>query len=200
MTVPRIIELCVCFILAFFVIALISFLSLRPMLHECRSEVLTEWEAFLREVAARNKLLPGLIEAVRGFETGHGKLAAELLEARAISTRSPDPDKIVAAVDTIEDALRQVEKLVRARPEMDRYPPFAAHWEQIVRSTLKVNVMRNTYNKSARLYNRLLRAFPQNVLTTAFGFVPINEYPPSVRSSNDISGLAPPPEPLPRLP
>lgn len=183
MTVPRIIELCVCFVLAFVAITLISFLSLRPVLHECRAEVLAEWEAFLHEVSERNKLLPGLIEAVRGFETGHGKLAAQLLEARAISTRSTDPDKVVAAVDGIEQALRQVEKLVRARPEMDRYPPFSAHWEQIVRSTLKVNLMRTAYNKSARLYNRLLRAFPQNVLATAFGFVPINEYAP-VRSTN----------------
>lgn len=186
MAVPRIIELCVCFILAFVAIALISFLSLRPVLTECREEVLAEWQAFLSEVAERNKLLPGLIEAVRGFETGHGTLAAQLLEARAISTRSTDPDKIVAAVDAIEAALRQVEKLVRARPEMDRYPPFSAHWEQIVRETLKVNLTRKSYNKSARLYNRLLGVFPQSILATGFGFVPINEYAP-VRSKNGMN-------------
>ncbi|MCA1960805.1 MAG: LemA family protein [Desulfomonile sp.] len=187
MTVPRVIELCVCFILAFVIITLISFLSLRPVLSECRREVVSEWEAFLHEVGERNKLLPGLIEAVRGFETGHGKLAAQLLEARAVSTRSTDPDKIVTAVDGIEEALTQVEKLVRARPEINRYPPFSAHWEKIVRSTLKVNLMRKAYNNSARLYNRLLRSFPQNILAAAFGFVPINEYAP-VRSLNDING------------
>jgi len=188
MAVPRLIELCVCSILAFIAITLISFLSLRPVLMECRAEVLSEWEAFLHEVAERNKLLPGLIEAVRGFETGHGKLAAQLLEARAISTRSTDPDKIVSAVDGIEEALAQVEKLVKARPEMNRYPPFMAHWEKIVRGTLKVNLMRKAYNNSARLYNRLLRAFPQNVLAAAFGFVPINEYAPA-RSHNGVNGV-----------
>jgi len=186
MTVPRIIDLSVSFILAFVAITLISFLSLRPVLNECHEEVLSEWEAFLYEVGERNKLLPGLIEAVRGYETGHGKLAAQLLEARAISTRSTDPDKIVAAVDGIEEALDKVEKLVRARPEIDRYPPFTAHWEQIVRGSLKVSLMRKAYNKSARLYNRLLRAFPQNVLAAAFGFVPINEYAP-VRSKNSVN-------------
>ena len=65
MTVPRIIEFAITLLLAFLMMALISFLTLRPALKELRAEAGSEWEAFLREVRERNKLLPGLIEGDR---------------------------------------------------------------------------------------------------------------------------------------
>ena len=177
MTVSRIIEFCACFLLAFVVLAAISFMTLRPALQETRAEARLEWDAFIRAVNERNDLLPGLVEAVKGFEPGHGRLAERSLAARSIAMRAGDPDNIVASVDDIERSLTQIGRLVHAQPDLGRYTPFAGPWEEVRMISRRVAEKRSAYNKTARLYNRLLTPFPQNMLTTVFGFVPLSVYP-----------------------
>ena len=177
MTMSRLIEFSFCFLVALLVLTVISFLTLRPSLRELRSEAQGEWESFLRYVSERNELIPGLVEAIKGFEPGHGQLADELLAAQAMAMRARDPDRIVALVDEIERSLAQTERLVQARPELGQYPPFASRWAQVLQLGRRVAEARRAYNKSANLYNRLLRPFPQNILTTVFGYVPLNAYP-----------------------
>jgi LemA protein len=184
MSVPRIIDLAVCLLLVFVLTAVVSFLSLRPMLAEFRAGAKSEWEGFVREARERNRLIPGLVEAFQAFESGHSRLAAKMLEASAVSTRSDDPARIVAAVNEMETCLTQVERLLDSSPEMGRHTPFAGNWKKIERSTYRINLARQAYNKSARAYNGLLNAFPQNLLVTVFGFVPLGEYP-TVRTMAD---------------
>lgn len=174
--VSRIIEFCLAFLIAFLVITLVSFLSLRPALKALRAEAAAEWQGFLREVGERNQLLPGLAEAVRGFESGHGKLAAKLLEARAVSSRSSDPALIVASVRDIESCLVEIEKLLNAKPEIEQHAPFSGPWKKVVRITYRINVFRDAYNKSVRSYNRLINTFPQNLTAPLFGFFPLDAY------------------------
>lgn len=173
----RIIELLVCLLVAFAVITLVSFLSLRPTLKEIRAEAQAEWASFLRQVKERNELLPALVEAFKGVEPGHGKLTDKILEARSISMRSTDPATIVASVDDIDRGLKQIERIAESRPELDRYPPFVEQWKRALRVSRRIAYTRRAYNDSVRLYNRLLLPFPQNILTVVLGFVPLREYP-----------------------
>lgn len=173
----RYIELSFCLLVAFVILAAISFLTLHPTLKEVRTEAQSEWASFLRQVKARNDLLPGLVEAFRGIEPGHGRLVEKLLEARSVSMRSTDPPTIVASVDEIDRCLAQIEKFAVTQPELNKYPPFAAHWDKVASMSRGVTETRRAYNYSARLYNRLLTPFPQNLLTVVLGFIPLKEYP-----------------------
>jgi LemA protein len=177
MTLSRIVEIGVSFLTAFLLIALVSFLTLRPTLQEVRLEARTEWEGFLSTVKERNEALPGLVEAVRGFEPAYAKHAEKLLEARSIAVRSKDPGTIVASIDDMERQLKQIQKLAESQPGLGQHPPFAAHWKKVRSISERVALMRQSYNCSARAYNRLLTAFPQSLLTAAFGFVPLTDYP-----------------------
>lgn len=177
MSVARTIEFCCSFLLAVVVIAAISLLSLRPTLHAVRSEVKSDWEGFLQAVNERDSLLPTVIEAVKGVEPGLGKLAGKLLEARAVSMRSTDPDRIVLAVDEIDRNLGEIQKVVQSKPQLRAYPSFSQSWDRILTLTRGVKARREFYNKSVRTYNYLLTPFPQNLLTTLFGFVPLQPYP-----------------------
>ncbi|MBI5248520.1 MAG: LemA family protein [Desulfomonile tiedjei] len=181
----RIIEFCFSFLVSFLVLSVISFLTLRPALKEVRVEARAEWDGFIRAVKERNELLPGLTESVKGFEPGQTKLAERLLEARSISLRTSDPAGIVAAVDDIERSLVQIENLSRTRPGLDQYPPFANYWRKVVRQTHRISSLRSTYNSNVKFYNRLLAPFPQNLLTAAFGFVPLADYP-SPQTVSDV--------------
>lgn len=177
--VLRFIELGFVLLAVFLVVAAVAFALLRPTLKDVRSEVQNDWRTFLTEVRQRNDLILGLLESLRGFEADHSRLSEKLLEARAISTRSNDPNTIVRAVDQTEEYLERIEKLARSNPELRRYPPFDDYWARIVRSSQRVALVRVSYNSSARLYNRLLALFPQNLFTSLFGFVPVNYYPMS---------------------
>ena len=177
MPVSRLIEFSSCFLVALMVLTVISFLTLRPTLQEVRTEAKTEWDAFLLAVNQRYELLPGLVEAMKAFEPGHGRLVEKSLAARSVAMRSSDPDRIVASVDDIERYLDQMRRLVLAQPDLGRYAPFARHWKQVMMISRRIAATRNAYNKSATLYNRLLTPFPQNILTTVFGFVPLSVYP-----------------------
>jgi LemA protein len=174
---PRIIEFSVSVLAAFILLVGLSLFSLKPALTEFRTDAGSEWERFLSQVRERNRLLPGLVEAIRGYESGHGKLTEKLLAARAVSNASRDPKRVVRAVNEIETLLKQVEKLFRSRPALGRYPPFAGHWKKVVRLTARLNLTRRSYNKSVSAYNSLLRVFPQSLAAAVFGFVPLDRYP-----------------------
>jgi LemA protein len=177
MSLSRIIEFSFYVLVAFLILATLSFFSLRPMLRQVRAEAAAEWVDFMGAIKKRNEMLPGLIEAIRGFESGHGQLIAKLLETRSILMRPTGADGVVAAVDEMERRLIQVEKLVSAGSGLGGYPPFARQWKRVLKITQKVNRLRSDYYRSVRLYNGLLEAFPQNLVATLFGFVPLTVYP-----------------------
>jgi LemA protein len=177
MTPARVIEFCCSVLVAFLILVVVSFLTMRPVLQDVRLEAVAEWDGFLRAVRDRNEAVPGLVEALKGFEPGHAKLAEGLLEARSVSSRSSDPAGIVAAVNEIERHLLQIENLALAKPALYQYPPFASHWKKVTATTQRVTSMRRNYGAAAKLYNQLLTPFPQNLLATVFGFVPLENYP-----------------------
>ncbi|HMK34591.1 MAG TPA: LemA family protein [Desulfomonilaceae bacterium] len=177
MTLSKVIEICCSILVAFLILVLISFLTMRPVLQEVRLEAGSEWDGFLRSVRDRNEALPGLAEAIRGFEPGHARLAEGLLEARSVSLRSADPVGMVAAVDEIERLLMQIENLTLAKPGLSQYPPFLSQWKKVVTTSRRVAFNRKNYSNAAKVYNRLLMPFPQNILATVFGFVPLENYP-----------------------
>jgi LemA protein len=163
--------------MAFIIICVISFISLRPLLIQVRQETKRDWEKFEAAVQLRNKALPGLTEALRGFEPGHSKLVEEIIEARAVTMRPGNPDRFVAAVDEIDRRLEQVANLLQTKPKLGLYAPFSTHWPRVRRRNDNVRMSRLSYNQSVRLYNGLLKAFPQNLISSLFGFVPLSAYP-----------------------
>jgi LemA protein len=177
MRLLKFIQILITFLVAFLTVVVVSFLMLRPILKEVRMEARAEWSAFARAIPERNNLIPGLIESFKGFEPGHTRLVERLLQARSISMRSYDPDRIVAAIDEIDRTLEEVRKLGQSKPGLAQYPPFTAQWSKIEKTSLRISRQRDQYNSAARSYNRLLGVFPQNLLVAAFGFVPLKIYP-----------------------
>ena len=182
----RIVELVCAALVAFLLVVTISFLLLRPTLKEIRTEARSEWAGFIRSVAERNSLIPGLIESYKGFESGHSRFVERLMQARSISIRSTDPDRIVASVDEINGLLEEIGKLAQSKPGLAQYPPFAMQWKKVEKINHRMSRQRAQYNAIAGSYNRFLNVFPQNLLAVAFGFVPLNVYPVSGNVSDSF--------------
>lgn len=139
----------------------------------------------MRAAKQRNDLLPSLVEGLKGFETGHSRLTERLMDARSISMRAVDPDRIVAAVDDMDRSIEQVKRIVQASPDLARHPPFEKPWKRMSAISRRMCAARKDYNRSAALYNRLLTPFPQNMLTAVLGFVPLTEYPTPLAVGED---------------
>lgn len=178
MVLSRIVEFSFACIIAFLLLILISFLTLRPMLKETGMEARADWDAMRRAVAERNELIPGMIEGLRGFQPGMGKLAEKVLESRAISLRALDQDSLVVSVDVMDGYLTDVERLARTNPALEKYPPFALTWKKIQVLNQRIKLLREDYSRIARVHNRMLTVFPQNVLAVLFGYIPLKEYQP----------------------
>jgi LemA protein len=169
-------------LLAFLMLITVSFLMLRPTLKEIRIEARAEWAALARTIPERNSLLPGLVESFKGFESGYGRMTDRLTQARSISMRSTDPDRIIAATDEIDRTLEDIRKIAESKSVLAQYPPFATQWKKVEKVSLRISRHRAQYNNTATSYNRLLGVFPQNLLAAAFGFVPLNIY-------NSVGGM-----------
>jgi LemA protein len=178
----RIIEGLITMLLAFLMLITVSFLMLRPTLKEIRIEARAEWAALARTIPERNNLLPGLVESFKGFESGYGRMTDRLTQARSISMRSTDPDRIIAATDEIDRTLEDIKKIAESKSVLAQYPPFATQWKKVEKVSLRISRHRAQYNNTATSYNRLLGVFPQNLLAAAFGFVPLNIY-------NSVGGM-----------
>jgi len=169
-------EILIAMLLAFLALVAVSFLTLRPTLKGVRVEAKAEWAALARAIPERNNLIPGLVESFRGFESGHGRLAERLTQARSISMRSADPDRIIAATDEIDRILEDIRKIAESKSDLAQYPPFAMQWKKIEKVSHRISMKRAHYNNTATSYNLLLGVFPQNLVAAAFGFVPLNTY------------------------
>lgn len=170
-------ELSVAFLLALGVLSLLSFLSVRPMLNEARGEAGVNWDKFVKVARERNELIPGLVESIKSASPGQAKLAAKLFEERSVLNRSNDPKEIIASVDEMDRQLTRIEKLARSSTEINSYLPFIQTWKKISTINSDMRSKRILYNQTARRYNDLMAPFPQNILTSIFGFVPLQYYP-----------------------
>jgi LemA protein len=180
MSFSRVIEFAFSFLVAFLALSILSFLSARPALQQTRLEAKADWEGLMRSIKERNEVLPSLAEALRGLDPSHAGLSSELLESRAIISRSLDADTILITAGKLDSQLSQIGALVKTNPLLEQHPTFGLHWKNILRISQKIFYLRRAYNSSARLYNRLLSLFPQNVTASIFGFVPLKLYSESV--------------------
>jgi LemA protein len=90
--------------------------------------------------------------------------------------RPGNPDRFAAAVDEMDRSLDQIAKLRSRTPSLRLYQPFETYWDRIRVMSMDMKMSRMEYNQRARLYNGLLRAFPQNMISSLFGFVPLSIY------------------------
>jgi len=174
----RIFELLVTAAILFLFFSGMSFIFLRPALQEHRANTQREWTEFLKEVRARNDILPGLLETVKMFQPFFTKTAAKMLEAKAVIKRSRDPDAIMASVDQLDVDIKTLEALINNNPDMLQHASFRNHWELFLKKNKKVGLTRILYNTCVQRYNDLIDIFPQSIFTSLFGYVRAIDYPP----------------------
>jgi LemA protein len=172
----RFTSIIITFLITFVIIAIVSFMSLRPILNETRYDARAELDSFMRSVKDRNDFLPALLEIIKTFEPGQSKLVTSLLETRAICMRSNDPNAISPLVIEIDRYLVQLEKILKNNSKLEANQTFAAQWRIISKLSARIYNSRRNYNNIARIYNKMLKPFPQNLIIFILGYNQLHLY------------------------
>jgi LemA protein len=158
-------------------LSLVSFLTLRPTLKEIRGEARAQWEGMVNLARERNDQVQGVVEVLKGFGVIQNKWGEKILEERSILLRAADPDTIISSINETDQRLTKLGQIADSSEELKNHFGFANQWSRIVATNRELRLRRMNYNETAKMYNSLLTPFPQNMLATIFGFVPLNRYP-----------------------
>ena len=182
--ISRLIEFTCTVLVAFLMLSIISFLTLRPALKEIRGEARTQWERMVNLARDRNDQVQGIVEVLKGFGVIENKWGEKILEERSILLRAADPDSIISSIDETDQRMAKLRQIADSAPELKNHTGFSSQWARIIATDRELRLRRMNYNETAKMYNSLLNPFPQNMLATIFGFVPLHRYP-----ANHISRL-----------
>lgn len=182
--ISRLIEFACTVLVAFLMLSIISFLTLRPALKEIRGEARTQWEGMVNLARDRNDQVQGIVEVLKGFGVIENKWGEKILEERSILLRAADPDSIISSIDETDQRMAKLRQIADSAPELKNHTGFSSQWARIIATDRELRLRRMNYNETAKMYNSLLNPFPQNMLATIFGFVPLHRYP-----ANHISRL-----------
>ncbi|MGC8660819.1 MAG: LemA family protein, partial [Desulfomonilaceae bacterium] len=125
----------------------------------------------------RNDQVQGVVEVLKGFGVIENKWGEKILEERSILLRAADPESIINSINETDQKMAKLRQITDSSPELKNHAGFSSQWARIIATDRELRLQRMNYNETAKMYNSLLNPFPQNMLATIFGFVPLHRYP-----------------------
>ncbi len=144
-----------------------------------QENVETAWGQVENQYQRRMDLIPNLVAVVKGYATHEKETLEGVIEARAKATQiTVNADDITeeqlqqfqAAQGELSQALGRLMAVAEAYPDLKANENFKDLQTQLEGTENRIAVARNTFNEQARVYNTLIRQFPNNIVASIFGF------------------------------
>ncbi len=144
-----------------------------------QENVETAWGQVENQYQRRLDLIPNLVSVVKGYASHEKETLEGVIEARAKATAvtvdasNLTEEQIAAfqeAQGSLSTALGRLMAVSEAYPELKADKQFLNLQEQLEGTENRIAVARNTFNETARVYNTLIRRFPNNIVAGIFGF------------------------------
>lgn len=144
-----------------------------------QENVETSWGQVENQYQRRMDLIPNLVAVVKGYATHEKETLEGVIEARAKATQiTVNADdlteeqlaKFQAAQGELSQALGRLMAVAEAYPDLKANENFRDLQTQLEGTENRIAVARNTFNEQARVYNTLIRKFPNNIVASIFGF------------------------------
>lgn len=143
----------------------------------------TSWSNVESSYQRRNDLIGNLVNTVKGAADFEKSTLTAVIEARAKATSvtidpsNVTPDKLAEfqkSQSGVSSALSRLLVSVEAYPQLRANENFLRLQTELAGTENRINIARNSYNKSVRIYNVHVIQFPGSLLANMFGF---KEYP-----------------------
>ncbi len=141
--------------------------------------VSTAWSNVENQYQRRADLIPNLVNTVKGY-TSHEKETLEaVVEARTKATQvtvdaeNLTPEKLKeyqAAQGEVGSALGRLLAITENYPDLKANENFKELQAQLEGTENRISVERRNFNEVAQDYNTYIRKFPNNLVSSIFGF------------------------------
>lgn len=141
--------------------------------------VTTEWANVESQYQRRADLIPNLVSTVKGYAAHESATLEAVVNARAKATQTTldinnfsreEFEKYQAAQGELNSALGRLMMITENYPDLKANQNFRDLQEQLEGTENRIQVTRQAYNNKARAYNTMIRRFPNNILSSMFGF------------------------------
>ena len=139
----------------------------------------TAWGQVENQYQRRNDLIPQLVGATEGMAIHESQYMKDVIEARAKATQTTiDPSNMTEeqllnfqkAQGDLSSALNRLMVSIERYPEVKADQHFMKLMADIEGSENRLAVARNAFNEQAKVYNTLIRKFPNNIVAAICGF------------------------------
>lgn len=141
--------------------------------------VTTEWANVESQYQRRADLIPNLVSTVKGYAAHESETLEAVVNARAKATQTTVDvnnlsresfEKFQEAQGELNSALGRLMMITENYPDLKANQNFRDLQEQLEGTENRIQVTRQSYNNAARAYNTMIRRFPNNILSSMFGF------------------------------
>ena len=138
-----------------------------------------QWANVETQYQRRADLIPNLVNTVKGYAAHEKETLEAVVAARSKATQvtvdaeNLTPEKLKAyqeAQGEIGGALSRLLAITENYPELKANENFKELQAQLEGTENRISVERRNFNEASRDYNTYIRKFPNNILSSLFGF------------------------------
>ncbi len=137
------------------------------------------WANVESQYQRRADLIPNLVNTVKGYAEHEKSTLGAVVAARAKATQvTVDPSDLSseklaefqAVQGEVAAALGRLMMLTENYPDLKANANFLALQEQLEGTENRIQTSRKNFNAAAKLFNTMIRRFPNNLIASMFGF------------------------------
>ncbi|MCR4742838.1 MAG: LemA family protein [Treponema sp.] len=139
------------------------------------------WAEVQNQYQRRLDLIPNLVSTVKAAASHESDVFTQVAEARSkaggqinLSDEILNDPEAFARYQEVQDQLgSSLQRLLAVSenyPELKANENFLALQDQLEGSENRITVARQRFNESAKVYNKIVRAFPSNIIANMSGF------------------------------
>lgn len=171
--------------IAFFILIVVFGVAIFNRLVRARNQAKNGFAQIDVQLKRRHDLIPNLVETAKRYLTHEQETLTRVIGARNHAQRLQDsnqhqPDSLehmalfAKAEDMLSKALGQFSAVVESYPELKADSMIKELMDELTNTENRIGFARQHYNDSVMFYNNDREVFPNNLISTTFGFRPLS--------------------------
>ncbi len=122
------------------------------------------------QLKRRHDLVPVLVESAKGYATHEKELFQKITDIRAKTEGLAGTAEKNSAESELSQGIKAIFAVAEAYPDLKASANFLKLQRDLVNIEDQLQLARRYYNGTVRNYNILAQSFPNNVISSGFGF------------------------------